>query len=684
MSRTATRPLTRHEEDLPPQPRSNARVVILIMAALAAIVILVAGAQLFWARHHLVSGSSDLSSAIRIVRSPSNLRDPSLRGQAISTLASAQGEFSHARNDLLLWSPLLGRLGRVPALGKQLESIPPAAAAAYFATTSALDIIHGVAPLWPIVDNQAKGNALLARLGPALAPGRGDFLKAHAAAASAGAQLATISYPTGSSSLDRGINKLNTHLPQLRAASQWLAVAPTILGWHRPARYLVALENPAEQRATGGFIGASETVTLTNGHMTKRFYGSILPREIQFRHLPAPEAILTAESSWLYRDANFSPDFPTSALLERWFWGRDTGTWVNGVVDFVDHGMIDLLKATGPVWIPQYHVSVNASNAQALANRYASPTSVYHGPSKKGTIDTVRKQFLGFEFAAVLKHIERLPLTQWSALGSAMGSAIARHDILLYSRDSSVESAIRASGADGTLGPTSSDLVYVVDDNRSYNKIAPYVHEYATYHTQILPNLWQLSVLTIHYHLNPSPANLEGQGPYFGTRGLNKHDYLDFLRVYVPAGAILQGAPKGLTALSQNPSQPAYGLTQFSGYFLLHPRQSTTVSFAYQIPADAALAERKEYQLNVPRQPGSNLAALHVTVEGISGVTLRSPLGPLVNSVTQWMNPLQNDTLRLGVVPPPSASAQFVPRAAPPSNRDPYIPWTWLRSGHGL
>jgi hypothetical protein len=647
-------------------------------------VVIVAGAQFFWANHHLDAGSADLSSAVNIVRSPSNLRDPVLRQQATGSLVSAQNEFARARNNLLIWSPLLKRLGGVQSVGKRLESLPAAVSAAYYATTSALDIVNGVGPLWPVVDSKVKGTALLERLGPALSSGHGDFLKAHAAANTATAELATIHYPTGSYSIDQGVKKLNARLPQLVSASQWLAAAPTILGWHGPSHYLVALENSAEQRAVGGFIGASETVTFVKGRMTKRFYGSILPHEIHVQHLPAPEAVLTAESSWLYRDSNFSPDFPTSARLERWFWGQDTGRWVNGVIDFVDHGMIDLLKATGPVWIPQYHVSVSVSNAQELANKYASPNSAYHGPSKKGTSDTVRKQFLGFEFAAVLRHIQSLPLTQWSAVGSAMGSAIARRDILLYSSNPSIQSAVRSSGADGALKPTSGDMVYVVDDNRSYNKLASYIREYATYHTQILPNSWQLSVLTIHYHLNSSPPNLEGQGPYFGTRGLNKHDFLDFLRVYVPPGAILQSPPKGLTALSQNPSQAAYGLTQLSGYFLLHPRQSTTVTFAYQIPASAGLANSNQYQLSVPRQPGSNLSAMHVTVEGVSGVQIVSPLGPTVNSFTQWLNPLRDASLRLGIVPSLTSLPQVVPRPAASANPDQFIPWSWLKARHSL
>ena len=183
----------------------------------------------------------------------------------------------------------------------------------------------------------------------------------------------------------------------------------------------------------------------------------------------------------------------------------------------------------------------------------------------------------------------------------------------------------------------------------------------------------------------PFPANLEGIGPYYGTRGQTKHDYLDFVRVYVPAGAILQGPPRGLTAISQKVSQPAYGLTQFSGYFLLYPRHSTTVSFAYQIPADSSRPGGvNAYVLTVPRQPGSNLEAMHVTVQGVSGVKIKSPLGSTVDSVTKWMDPLQTDTLKLGIVPSPSSSPQLVPRPAVLASPDPYIPWTWLHARHSL
>src|SRR5947209_10222002 len=101
-----------------------------------------------------------------------------------------------------------------------------------------------------------------------------------------------------------------------------------------------------------------------------------------------------------------------------------------------------------------------------------------------------------------------------------------------------------ASGADGLLQAAPGDYLAVIDDNRSYNKLNPYVHESAEYRVEVGSDLWLNATLRLRYHVAPSPADLHGAGPAFGLQG-SKHDYQDFLRVYVPTGARLGGGAGG-------------------------------------------------------------------------------------------------------------------------------------------
>lgn len=669
-----------------PQDVHQARVRLPTVALIVAGFILMAGAiagtQLVWARHHLVQGAQDLNGAIATVRSPTALESPAQRAAAISDLVGGQEEFARARSDLVIWGPVSSRLGWVPRIGPELAAVAPAADAAYYATSSALDVVRGLTGLWPFIRRHSHSRPLLPELATALAGGHQDFVAAQSTGLQGVAQLVGLPATTGNPTLDRAATKLRRDLPRLVGASGWLAVAPSLLGTGSPAQYLFCWENSQEIRAVGGFIGASELVTLHGGHMTKRFTGSALRHEIPFRHPPIPEAALTNETTWLFRDSNFSPDFPTSARLERWFYGRDTGTWVTTVVDFVDQGVPDVLRATGPVYIPQYHVTVNAKNAEALATRFAGPrTGGYRGPRRPGAVslDTYRKQFLGYEFAAIVGRLQHLPVNRWTHLASALGDAVGRHDILVYDRRPAVEDAIRSSGAGGTLNVVPGDYVYIVDDNRSYNKISPFVHESATYVADILPNLWLNSTLTIHYHLNPSPPDLEGEGPRFGQAG-NKHDFRDFVRVYLPAGAVIQPLSpndSGIRFVTQYPVQLAYGFTQVSGWFQMRPRHSHTVTIQYQTPANAlAFANFTQYRLTVPRQPGATLSRIGVSIQGIDGVTLVSPNGRRLSSYRQTLVLTRDRQLALGIAG--GGHADLVP-LPPATLADPFIQWKWLK-----
>jgi Protein of unknown function (DUF4012) len=215
-------------------------------------------------------------------------------------------------------------------------------------------------------------------------------------------------------------------LPLLRSSSRWLIAAPLVLGVHGPSRYLVLLQNPAELRATGGFIGAADFVTVRNGSIESRFTQSALPHEIDSVSTPLPEALYTAEGPWIFRDSNWSPDFPLSARLARWFFGEDTSRWADGVIAVDDPAIGPILRATGPVYLPTYHQWVGGNNVARLAQHYVKRS--YHGPVQKGSLDAGDKQFLGNVVAALLQRIESLSIDRWPALVRALADAGSRRD----------------------------------------------------------------------------------------------------------------------------------------------------------------------------------------------------------------------------------------------------------------
>ena len=109
-----------------------------------------------------------------------------------------------------------------------------------------------------------------------------------------------------------------------------------MLGSKGPRTYLVAFQNPAEVRATGGIFGTFAVVRADQGKVTvvdqnpTRTMGYFDPPIVD---LPANERVLYGNQLAQYpADVNLTPDFPTAAKLYMRMYELRTGTTVDGVL----------------------------------------------------------------------------------------------------------------------------------------------------------------------------------------------------------------------------------------------------------------------------------------------------------------------------------------------------------------
>jgi hypothetical protein len=608
------------EDHSPPALPGARRTLIAVILGACLLLAAIAAQQLRAAHAALLAGGHDLAIPHLTLQIPSLAAHPGRVAGLRRQVAAAEASFSDARAELAPWAPLLDHVGWLPRIGSEISAAVPAADTGYHATRSALALLDGLRPLTATL-SQSRGGGRLRLVARSLASSAPLFRQASIEADAAASDASRLPSSLGSPHLDSLLSRLHRQLPMLRSGAHLLAQAPSLLGVDRPAHYLFAWENPAELRATGGFIGAVDYITVRAGVITHQFHGHLLPHEITTAGLPLPEAMYTPEDYLLLCDSNWSPDFSLSARLERWFYGEDTGNWADAVINFVDSGVSPLLQATGPLYLPGYHRWVTANNAQSLAQQYIN--GQYKGPQTTGLPDTVRKQFFHAVLLALVSHLERTPLSSLPSLISALQGLTRHRDLLLYARRPSVEAEIVQAGAAGLLQPVPGDFLMVVDDNRSYNKINPYVVETGAYTASVKSTGAIDATLTLRYTLRSSPANLEGKGPYWGKWG-TKHDYQDFLRVYVPAGAQLGS----LTGVVPWAPEPAYGLRQFAGRLLVREGHTVVVTLRYTTPPSAlSTLDSPMYRLTVQRQAGADLKALAVLVtRSGSGPTFRANL----------------------------------------------------------
>ncbi len=159
-------------------------------------------------------------------------------------------------------------------------------------------------------------------------------------------QLATLG-----TQLPRAINAL-APVYQLQPRLPWL------FGLEQPRRYLLALQNPFELRATGGFIGLVCSLRVDQAQLTvescraSETYDVPAPASIQ---MPAPYSRYLRLGNYYLRDANWSPDFPTTAARIQEFWKLNGQPAADGVLTVDIYALIPLLASNGRHNARQWH-----------------------------------------------------------------------------------------------------------------------------------------------------------------------------------------------------------------------------------------------------------------------------------------------------------------------------------------
>jgi hypothetical protein len=586
--------------------------VVLLLTAIVLILAAITAVILFSARRSLLAGVTDLRLAqdrIQLVSAHSSLR--SALGPVRADIVQSRRNFQMADDRLSLVAPLVEHLGWVPQVGSEVASSPHIAHAARLTTDGVLSLLDGLGPLASRWD-ATSGKGRLPALVDGLSLGRPNFDRACTQFDAAEASRRALSSGTYPAALSSALHSLDDRLPRLQIFCRLLARVPALLGADRPASYLVVYQNSNELRATGGFIGSASVLTVHRGIASQLFEGSGIVDNLSVPP-PEPVAYYNGEPGWLFRDSNWSPDFPTTAALERFFYALDFHRSVENIADITPQAAADLLNATGPIYLPEYRQTVTGANVAGLADFYAHWAST-PGPSTAGNLDTRKKQFIGIVTRHLLQRMQTLSVRSLIDLGQAVGTAVEHGDLLLNFRDPALQSLIRQAGASHALTPRRGDYLYVVNTNLSYNKISRFVHLSSTYDVRVRPDRWLDARLTIQIHNVPAPAAFkrDSLGPEAGGYG-NWDDYATFLRIYTPPGAQLIDQTGWTQPWSQG---PAYGGTMFSGYLIVPHGITRTVRLHYVVPPNVFRATNgTSYTLLVPHQPGSSPDAVHVTLQ---------------------------------------------------------------------
>jgi hypothetical protein len=443
----------------------------------------------------------------------------------------------------------------------------------------------------------------------------------------------------------RYLARLSAYWPVLEGAVLLAQDLPALLGQSRPMSYLLLAQNNHELRPTGGFISGVGLIQLSAGKIVSTTFQDSYAVDALCdvaAYPPAPQPL--REYIWapalVLRDANWSPDFPSSAATASSIYRLCSGVDVDGVVAIDLEAVATLLGALGPLQPEGYPEPVTSDNLLQYVNEYwTNPLrSVGITDEQKGEWWLHRKDFMADLLKVALQKVTAAPQSlELTPLGMAVVKALQARHLLVTLNDPAVGRGLTAAGWDGALREAEGDYLMVVDANIGLRKVNPLVQQAVDYWVDFGPRQGAAeyqtgqqpqATLTLRY-TNRSQGSAECvAGSWYDDSyaEMMQGCYWDYVRVYVPLGSRLLSMQGG-DAVAEVSAEA--GKAVFSTLLVVAPGQTRELVLQYELPSSllallpsddgvtpVATDGGRPYSLLVQKQAGTAAVPYWVTVSG--------------------------------------------------------------------
>lgn len=386
--------------------------------------------------------------------------------------------------------------------------------------------------------------------------------------------------------------KLNTVKATIAAIRSDEEPLKHLLGADGASSYLVLQQDPAELRATGGFIGGVGFLSFDHGKMAPYQpvdvydidghdpYGNVLGPNGSPKHVepPAPMVTTFRLKSWTLRDSNWSPDMPTAARQAEFFLNLEAGKKVDGVIAVDPFFISKILSVIGPVKVPETGDTVDAGNFFSLSLLRVDIQSG-HGPGKK---------FLSYASKAIFARLVSSPPKEFYALMQALQAACGTRSVQAYFHDPLLEDFVARNDCSGQLRPLKGDGVMIVDSNISGTKDDFWLKRHFDLRLDVQPNGTIRHTLRLHYDGLSPHDNLTGTWGYTG-----------WLRIYLPPSATLVSATGGRFDVTTD-----LGRRVLQGWLYVKFDSRTDITLVYDIDAPSLHASNGHLDFLWQKQAG--------------------------------------------------------------------------------
>lgn len=432
-------------------------------------------------------------------------------------------------------------------------------------------------------------------------------------------------FPFNTKTIAQLTNKGITEIAKVREivgyTEKLLALYPRIGGFRKKQTYLVLLQNSMELRPTGGFIGSLLFVSFADGRVETLDVQDVYAADGQLKgHVDPPMAIreILGNEHWYLRDSNWDPNFSESGAKAAWFYEKEMGVSVDGVIAISLPMVTKLLAVTGPVELPDFNERISAGNFFAKSLLYTQ-TDFFPGSTQK-------KDFLGALTNALLTRVTSDRSLSSGALLHAVTESIQSRDIQFYFVDQQLQSLVTQWNWGGNVMldacdavvrqvPCIGDGLSIIEANLGVNKTNFFVTREALSQITIDPDGTLEHALTVKM-VNNAPVLADGSG-----------SYQLYMRLLLPLAAevrevSLDGSLVPARIISNPIPPPApYWYEEFgASYKVVHipitvrPRQTRHISLSWKLYGAVAFDTTSMYQLTLRKQSGISEMPWHVII----------------------------------------------------------------------
>ena len=382
-------------------------------------------------------------------------------------------------------------------------------------------------------------------------------------------------------------------LPLARFIKPYLPFTSYLLGINKPVSYLILLGNDAEMRANGGFAGSYAKLIANYPKFELSFQDIYVPNGQLKGYVTPPAPIQEAfkHGSWELANADWEPDFPTTATTLRWFMEKGGEINPDNLLILNLTTIKKVLDVVGTFTVPEYDAQITPDNLYLFLQGKTEMNFFPGSTQKKDTLTAV-----GLSFK---KEILNLPLNKKVKVSKIMYQDLVNQNIVINSTDENFQNFLEKKNFAGQLVSSSPDTYLLIETNLGANKANAYIQR-KTSHIISLQNNLVTHKITVKFH----NASVEASpNPPFHYGG----DYIAYLRFYLPANAENINIDREIPEIANKETavfKPAsiiqkYGLTEI-GFWLTTPAQNQTqVTLSYTLPISG-----DNYSLTILKQHG--------------------------------------------------------------------------------